>query len=91
MDRHVIAASTGVAHSEQGVASGMATTTLNIGNAIGMAFLIFIANSGIDGQTGSSLLAAQASGVQTALYLAAAGLIVGGVAALFLPRKKTNQ
>lgn len=86
-----IAASTGVAHSEQGVASGMATTTLNIGNAIGMAFLIFIANSGIDGQTGSALLAAQASGVQTALYWAAAGLIIGGVAALFLPRKKTNR
>ncbi|MGN7167413.1 MFS transporter [Paenibacillus cellulositrophicus] len=83
-----IAASAGVAPSEQGVASGMASTTLNIGNAIGMAFLIFIANSGIAGQSGGSLLAAQAAGVRTAMYLAAAGMIIGGVAALFLPRKK---
>ncbi|WP_219845372.1 hypothetical protein, partial [Paenibacillus sp. AR247] len=74
--------------SEQGVASGMASTTLNIGNAIGMAFLIFIANSGIAGQSGGSLLAAQAAGVRTAMYLAAAGMIIGGAAALFLPRKK---
>lgn len=83
-----IAASTGVPQAEQGVASGMATTTLNIGNAIGLAFLIFIANSGIDGQTGGTLLIAQAAGVRTALYLAAAGMLIGGIAALFLPRKK---
>ena len=83
-----IAASTGVPQAEQGVASGMATTTLNIGNAIGLAFLIFIANSGIDGQAGGTLLIAQAAGVRTALYLAAAGMLIGGIAALFLPRKK---
>ncbi|QCI67323.1 MFS transporter [Phreatobacter stygius] len=35
-----IAAASGVAHDEQGVASGMASTTLNVGNAIGLAILV---------------------------------------------------
>ncbi len=50
-----IASASGVAAEEQGVASGMASTTLNIGNAIGLAVLIAIANAGIAGQQGEAL------------------------------------
>ena len=35
-----IAAASGVHHDEQGIASGMASTTLSVGNAIGLAVLI---------------------------------------------------
>ncbi|WP_036746238.1 MFS transporter [Paenibacillus sp. UNC451MF] len=83
-----IAASTGVEQAEQGVASGMASTTLNIGNAIGLAFLIAIANSQLHGQTGLSLQAAVATGARTAFYIAAAGLVLGIIITFFLPRKK---
>ncbi|WP_199614337.1 MFS transporter [Paenibacillus alkalitolerans] len=83
-----IAASSGVSEEEQGVASGMASTTLNIGNAVGLAVLIAIANSNIQGKTGDSLLEAMASGERTAIYLAALGMLVGLVIALFLPRKR---
>lgn len=82
-----IVASMGVKDEEQGVASGIASTTLNIGNAVGLAILIAIANAGIHEQTGSRLLSALASGDRTAFYLAAAGMIIGVVVAFTLPRK----
>jgi FtsH-binding integral membrane protein len=66
----------------------MALTTLNTGNAIGMAFLIAIINSELQGKTGQSLQTDIASGARTAFYLAAAGLVLGVLVALFLPRKK---
>ncbi|WND39897.1 MFS transporter [Streptomyces sp. BB1-1-1] len=50
-----IAASTGVAPNEQGIANGMASTTLNIGNAIGLAVLTAIADVGTDGKAGDAL------------------------------------
>ncbi|MFD1957091.1 MFS transporter [Paenibacillus thailandensis] len=82
-----IAASSGVAQEDQGVASGMASTTLNIGNAIGLAVLIAVANSAIQGKTGESLIEAAASGQRLAIYLAAAGIFIGALIALLLPRK----
>ncbi|QCR38048.1 MFS transporter [Nissabacter sp. SGAir0207] len=72
-----IAASAGVTPQEQGVASGMASTTLNVGNAIGIALLIACAN----GATHSFALVAQ-----HAFYLAAAGMVLGLFIALGLPR-----
>ncbi|RUU10017.1 MFS transporter, partial [Mesorhizobium sp. M7A.T.Ca.TU.009.01.3.2] len=82
-----IAAASGVAHDEQGVASGMACTTLNIGNAIGMATLIAIANSHVGGLTGEALKTAIADGIQVAFWLAAAGIFVSLLAAFALPGK----
>lgn len=82
-----IAAASGVAPDEQGVASGMACTTLNIGNAIGMATLIAIANSHVGGLTGDALKAAIAYGIQIAFWLAAAGIFVSLLAAFALPGK----
>lgn len=86
-----IAAASGVAHDEQGVASGMACTTLNIGNAIGMATLIAIANSHVGGLTGDALKAAIADGIQVAFWLAAAGIFVSLLAAFALPGKAKQR
>lgn len=82
-----IAAASGVAHHEQGIASGMASTTLNMGNAIGLAVLVALANAGLSDLTGDSLRNGLADGAQHAFYLAAAGMVLGLLVALTLPRK----
>lgn len=82
-----IAAASGVRHDEQGVASGMASTTLSVGNCIGLAVLIAIANRHVGGLEGDALRRAVADGTQLAFWLAAAGILVSLVAALALPRK----
>ncbi|SDM63202.1 MFS transporter [Nonomuraea jiangxiensis] len=80
-----IAAAAGVAPREQGVASGMASTTLNLGNAIGLAVLIAIANAGVKG-SGPVLRSSIADGSRTAVYLAAGGILLGTLIALLSPR-----
>lgn len=82
-----IAAASGVHHDEQGVASGMASTTLSVGNAIGLAILIAIANRNVVGLEGETLRNAAAEGIQLAFWLAAAGILVSLVAAFTLPGK----
>jgi len=69
-----IAAASGVRHDEQGVASGMASTTLNVGNAIGLAIMIAIANRHTQGLSGDAFKLAATEGMQAAFYLAAAGI-----------------
>lgn len=86
-----IVASMEVADEEQGVASAMASTALNIGNAVGMAILIAVANIGTEGKTGKALILALASGGRTAFYLAAVGMLVGLIVALTLPRSKAKK
>ncbi|WP_287105142.1 MFS transporter [Mesorhizobium sp.] len=80
-----IAAASGVSHDEQGVASGMASTMLNVGNAIGMAVLIAIANRHVGGLTGDALKIVIADGIEVAIWLAAAGIVVSLLAATVLP------
>ncbi|QDC02183.1 MFS transporter [Mesorhizobium sp. 8] len=82
-----IAAATGVRHDEQGVASGMASTTLSVGNSIGLAVLIALANRHLGGLEGEALTAAMAEGIQLAFWLAAAGIVVSLLAAFALPSK----
>lgn len=82
-----IAAASGVHHDEQGVASGMASTTLSVGNAIGLAVLIAIANANVSGLAGEAHRIALAGGIQTAFWLAATGILASLVAALALPGK----
>lgn len=43
-----IASGSGVKHNEQGIASGMASTTLNVGNVVGIALLIALSASGAE-------------------------------------------
>ncbi|WP_207954663.1 MFS transporter [Saccharopolyspora elongata] len=78
-----IAAGSGVAAGEQGVASGMASTTLNLGNAIGIAALTAVAYSGHSAET-----AVLAGGGRLAVLLAAVGMVLGVLLAFALPRKE---
>ncbi|WP_211241038.1 MFS transporter [Pseudonocardia spinosispora] len=83
-----IAAATGVGPDQQGVAAGTASTTLNIGNAIGLGVLIAVANAGLAGRQGDQLGAALAEGGRIAVLLAAAGMALGGLVVLFLLRDR---
>ena len=67
-----IAAGTGVADGEQGVASGIASTSTSIGAAVGLALLVLVANSGTDGLAGEALRIATADGLSTAVLVVAA-------------------
>ncbi|MEU8136807.1 MFS transporter [Streptodolium elevatio] len=81
-----IAAASGVDASEQGVASGMASTASQVGAAVGLAIFVAIANADTDGLTGTQLEHAVADGQQGTLYLVAAALLLGAVAALTFKR-----
>ncbi|WP_202125975.1 MFS transporter [Actinomadura physcomitrii] len=83
-----ITASTGVAPERQGVANGMASTALKLGNAIGLAVLTAVANAGTGGRAGDPLRAAIAGGSRTAVLLAAAGMAAGMLVALALRRRR---
>jgi MFS family permease len=79
-----IAAGTGVADREQGVASGIASTSTSIGAAVGLAVLVLVANSGTGGAAGEALRAATADGLSTALLVVAAGIGATALVALNL-------
>jgi MFS family permease len=69
-----IAAGTGVADSDHGVASGIASTAGGIGAAFGLALLVLVANSGTDDLAGEALRVATADGLSTAVLVVAAGI-----------------
>ncbi|MCP2163216.1 MFS transporter [Goodfellowiella coeruleoviolacea] len=81
-----IAAATGTAPQEQGVANGIASTALNIGNAIGLALFTVVAAIGTEDRTGQALKAATADGGFTVVLLTAAGMVVGLLVTLILKR-----
>ncbi|MEU8325360.1 MFS transporter [Nonomuraea sp. NPDC048881] len=82
-----IAAATGTPAHEQGVANGIASTALNIGNAIGLAVFTVIADLGTAGRTGQALRAATADGEFLVVLLTAAVMIAGLLVTLTLPRR----
>lgn len=86
-----IAAAAGVDPREQGVASGMASTTLNLGNAIGLAVLVAIANAGVGGSPGPALRSSIADGSRAAVLLTAAGMVLGTLVALLSPRRTASR
>lgn len=77
-----IASATGVEAEHSGVANGMATTTLSLGNAIGLAVLIAVAGRGTAGLTGADAKTALSSGFATAVWITAGLMVVGAVLAL---------
>lgn len=79
-----IASATGVVAAEQGIASGMASTALQVGSALGLAVLV--AAGGLGEATGPAL----AGGVQTAMYVAAAGILLGALVSLTFARKRAE-
>ncbi|MEU3600918.1 MFS transporter [Streptomyces sp. NPDC006798] len=81
-----IASATGTQAHEQGVANGIASTTLNIGNAIGLAVFTVIADLGTDGKTGEALRVATADGEFLVVLLTAAAMAAGLLVALTLKR-----
>jgi hypothetical protein len=74
-----IAAGTGVDDSEQGVASGIASTSTSIGAAVGLALLVLVAASGTDG-------VATADGLSRAVFVIAAVIAATALVALNLRR-----
>jgi MFS family permease len=79
-----IAASTGTAGKEQGVASGIASTGSGIGAVIGLALLVLLANLGVDGAAGEDLRVATAAGIRTAVLAISGGIALALVLALQL-------
>ncbi|GAA0437753.1 MFS transporter [Streptomyces luteireticuli] len=75
-----ITASAGVEPGDQGVASGMASTTMQVGGAVGLAALIAVGDVGNHGLSPDELL----DGVRAAVYVIAAGIGAGAVAVLAL-------
>ncbi|MFI5619663.1 MFS transporter [Streptomyces sp. NPDC051567] len=80
------AAAIGISPEQQGIASGVASTTQQIGGAVGLAVLVAIANSGLEGQAGEALRTATTDGLQTAVFIAAAGIAITGLIALGLKK-----
>ncbi|WP_282795595.1 MFS transporter [Streptomyces sp. CC224B] len=81
-----IAAATGTPAHEQGVANGIASTALNIGNAIGLALFTVVADIGTEGRAGAALRSATADGEFLVVLLTAAGMAAGLLVTLALPR-----
>ena len=79
-----IAAGTGVADREQGIASGIAATSSSIGASVGLAVLVLVANAGTDGLAGEPLRTATADGLSTAVLVVAAGIAAIALVALNL-------
>jgi EmrB/QacA subfamily drug resistance transporter len=81
------AAGAGVAPEEQGIASGMASTTQQIGGAVGLAILVVIANSGTVGLSGEALRSATTDGLRAAVFAAVLGMVGTFLVALNFKRQ----
>jgi len=79
-------ASSGVGPEEQGVASAMASTSQQVGGAVGLAFLVAIANSTFSGTYAEAAKADILSGLHLAGYVGAGLLVLGGILALALKK-----
>ena len=79
-----IAAATGVTDREQGVASGVVSTGAGAGAAVGLAILVLVANSGVNGLFGEELRIAMAAGSRRAAFAIACGIGMTLVIALNL-------
>ncbi|HEV7713867.1 MAG TPA: MFS transporter [Asanoa sp.] len=79
-----IAAGTGVDDREQGVASGIASTSTSIGAAVGLALLVLVSAAGTGGLAGESLRAETANGLSTAVLVIAGGIAATALLALNL-------
>ena len=83
-----IAAATGVADREQGVAAAIASTATGVGAAVGLALLVLVANAGTADLAGEPLHTATADGLRDAVLAVAAGIAAMVGVAMTLPRAK---
>lgn len=79
-----IAAATGVNDREQGVASGIVSTSSGIGASVGLAILVLVANRGTHDLAGEALRLATADGIRTAAFVIAGGIVASLLVALRL-------
>ncbi|VDL04100.1 hypothetical protein BANRA_05870 [Pseudomonas aeruginosa] len=84
----MVSAASGVDPAEQGVASGMASMTQQIGGALGLALLVALANAQVRGADAASLLASQARGIEWVTALSALLALCGAALALRLRREE---
>ncbi|WP_206077150.1 MULTISPECIES: MFS transporter [Mesorhizobium] len=77
-----VAAASGVAANEQGVASALGSTSLQIGAALGLAAVLVVANVGLGG--GPATASDVVDGLRMAGLFAAAAVFLGAVLALML-------
>jgi MFS family permease len=85
-----VAAGSGVAPREQGVASALATTSQQIGGAIGLAALVATANAGLNLQSGvTPTPSAVVEGLRVALWVGGLASMAGGLLAFLLKRQPT--
>jgi EmrB/QacA subfamily drug resistance transporter len=86
-----IAAGTGVADGEQGVASAITSTSTSVGAAVGLAVLVLVANAGTDGLSGEALRIANADGLSAAVLVVAGAIAATTLLALNLrPEPRTH-
>lgn len=85
------AAALGVAAEDQGIVSGVASTSQQVGGAVGLALLVAVANAGLDGLGGQALRAATTDGLRTAMLIAAAGIAATALVALGLHKPSIKQ
>lgn len=80
-------AGAGIAPAEQGVASALASTSQQIGGAVGLAALVAVANAGLDPHHRSAIApSAVVHGLRDAGWVAAAVAVAGALIALSLKR-----
>ena len=86
-----IAAGTGVEDSEQGVASGIVSTSTSIGASVGLALLVLVATSRTEGLADEALRIGTADGLSNAVLVIAAGVAATALVALNLhPAERTT-
>jgi EmrB/QacA subfamily drug resistance transporter len=81
------AAAADVPQNQAGIASGLASTALQIGTAAGLAVVVGIATSDLGADAGASRTTL-ADGLQAALYVVAAGALLAVAAARALPARR---
>ncbi|MBW1597474.1 MFS transporter [Streptomyces sp. JJ38] len=75
-----IVAADGIAPADQGVASGTASTALQLGGAVGLAVLVAVANAGVSGAAAEGPGAAGADGLRTTVFVVAGTLLAAALA-----------
>ena len=80
-----LAASTGVPEADSGIASGLASSALQLGTAVGLAVLVGIATLDLGNDAAPTAIA---DGLQTSLYVIGAGVLVVLPFALSLPARR---
>ncbi|WP_182418118.1 MFS transporter [Bartonella sp. HY038] len=82
-----ILAATGIRPQDQGIASGMASTSLNIGNAVGLAILIALVDyiSNLQFSETEQL----AKNIQNAFFITAIGIMIVVLISIFVPKKNS--